>query len=191
MLKVIVFEGPRGAGKSTVARLLRNTIDGATLMNLTGFKTDGEAGLEKIMDYYEALQSYLMVLHSSSHEYTVIFDRTFFSEMVYSPIYKSYDFMPVYEQLLSALFECTDSLHLFFLRVDDTDVLYSRLQREKVLLFDQVEESITQSMKQQQSYENLFEGIEKYFVEKDGCYTVIDTSYMLPEQVKEVIMEAL
>lgn len=191
MLKAIVLEGPRGTGKSTVTRLLRDTIDGATLINMTGFKSDDMVGLAKITDYYKALFEYLQSLSNSPYSYTVIFDRTFFSEMVYAPIYKSYDFKPIYDRLLKMLFSCTDSLHLFFLKVNDTDVLCSRLKRDKVLLFDQVEESITQSMKQQQYYEALFEGIEKNFVGKKGCYKVIDTSYLPPERVKEVIMEAL
>lgn len=191
MLKAIVLEGPRGTGKSTVTRLLRETIDGATLINMTGFKTDGAEGLAKITDYYTALFDYLKTLSDSPYTFVVIFDRTFFSEMVYAPIYKSYDFTPIYNRLLKLLFNCTDSLHLFFLKVSDTNVLSSNLNRDKVLLFDQVEESITQSMKQQQYYETLFESIEEHFVGKERCYKVIDTSYLSPIQVKEVIMEAL
>lgn len=190
MLKVIILEGPRGTGKSTVARLLRETIDGATLINPTGFGTDGEEGLHKISEYYQSLDGYLHDLASADNEYTVIFDRTFFSECVYSRIYKSYNFKPVYDYLLTSLLACADSVHLFFMKIEDEVELAKRLSRDKVKLFDHVEESVTQSTKQQQYYENLFEGIESKFVEKGG-YMVIDTSKLTPAEVKMKIMEAI
>lgn len=191
MLKVHILEGPRGTGKSTVARLLRDTIDGATLINPTGFGTDGEEGLHKISEYYQALDAYLHDLASADHEFTVIFDRTFFSEWVYSRIYKSYDFSPMYNYLLTSLLACAESVHLFFLTIEDDVELANRLSRDKVKLFDHVEESVIQSTKQQEYYKKLFSGIESNFVDKKGGYMVIDTSKLTPAEVKERIMEAI
>lgn len=191
MLKVHILEGPRGTGKSTVGRLLRDTIDGATLINPTGFGTDGDEGLHKISEYYQALDSYLHDLASADNEYTVIFDRTFFSEWVYSRIYKSYDFKPMYDYLLTSLLSCAESVNLFFLTLGDEAELANRLTRDKVKLFDHVEESVAQSTKQQQYYEELFEGIESKFVDKKGGYMVIDTAGLTPADVKTKIMEAI
>lgn len=191
MLKVIILEGPRGTGKSTVGRLLRDTIDGATLMNPTGFSADGTEGLHKISEYYQALDAYLHDLASADNEFTVIFDRTFFSEAVYSRIYKSYDFAPVYSYLFTSLLACAEEVHLFFLKINDTDELAKRLSRDKVKLFDHVEESVNQSTMQQTYYEQLFEGIESNFVDKKGGYMVIDTSALSPAEVKKQIMEAI
>lgn len=191
MLKVIILEGPRGTGKSTVGRLLRDTIEGATLMNPTGFGTDGADGLHKITEYYQSLDTYLHELASADSEFVVIFDRTFFSEWVYSRIYKSYNFTPMYDYLLTSLLSCAESVHLFFLSIESEEELAGRLSRDKVKLFNHVDESVAQSTKQQQYYKQLFDGIENKFVEKRGGYMMIDTTGITPAQVKEKIMEAI
>ncbi len=197
MLKLIILEGPRGTGKSTITRKLRDKVDGATLINLTGFKTDGEEGLAKIKSYYNSLDTYLHHLSKSQHTYTVIFDRTFFSEVVYSKIYKSYDFTASYNYLLNSLFDCVDELHLFYLRLNDGDKLRERLNRDKVQLFDKVEESVAESFKQQEYYDALFSDMASVMLNvnsdtsKIRTFKTIQTDSLSIEDVYDIIMEGI
>ena len=191
MLKLIILEGPRGSGKSTVARELRNSIEGSTLINPTGFKDDGGEGLRKIISYYEAMEAYLKALSASSETFCVIFDRTFFSEVVYSRIYKDYDFNPAYEWFLNSMLNYTNELDLFYMKLSNEEELRERLNRDKVQLFDKVEESVAQSTKQQQYYDQLFDGIQSRFIGHPRSFHVIETSGLSTEDVKKTIMEVV
>lgn len=197
MLKLIILEGPRGTGKSTITRKLRDKVDGATLINLTGFKADGDEGLKKIKKYYDAMDTYIHHLAMSPHMYTVIFDRTFFSEVVYSQIYKSYDFTTAYRYLVNSLFDCADELHLFYLRLSDKDKMRERLNRDKVQLFDKIEESVAESFKQQEYYDALFRDMpsvlldDKIDTSGKHNFTTIDTDDLSIDDVFNMIMEAI
>lgn len=190
MLRIVVLEGPRGAGKSTVARLLRSAVEGSTLINLTGFKEDGDTGLKKIRMYYKSLHMYLELLSTSNEDFTIIFDRTFFSEMVYSPLYKSYDFTTLYDYYCKDLLRVADTLDIYFLTVWDRDILGERLTRDKVALFGHVEESIDQSLSQQRSYQQLFDNfIDMYGEHSYMNLYKIDTSHMTPEEIRNSIIK--
>ena len=191
MLKLIILEGPRGSGKSTVARELRNSVEGSTLINPTGFKDDGEQGLHKIASYYDALESFLKSLSDSSETFCVISDRMFFSEVVYSRIYKKYDFLPIYHRLLTSLLDYVDELHVFYMKTSDEEVLKQRLNRDKVQLFDKVEETIAQSTRQQHHYDKLFDDIGIHLIDEKGSFNVIETSGLTPQDVKETILEVI
>lgn len=191
MLKLIILEGPRGSGKSTVARELRNSIEGSTLINPTGFKDDGGQGLRKIISYYEAMEQYLKNLSSSIETFCVIFDRTFFSEVVYSRIYKQYDFSPAFEWFFNSMLAYTDELYLFHMKLSNEEELRERLNRDKVQLFDKVEESVVQSTIQQQHYDQLFDGIQNRFIDSTRSFNVIETSGLSAEDVKKTILEVV
>lgn len=189
MLKVIIIEGARGGGKSTVARLLRNSIEGSTLINLTGFKESGPKGLEKIEAYYDGVCLYLEALAASHQDFTVIFDRTFFSEMVYAPLYKDYDFTSTYNRLCRHLLRIAGSLEVYLFTVGDNDVLGNRLMRDKVELFGSIEESVHQSLIQQSGYQKLFVKFEQDY--KDNLhmeFLEIDTAGLTPELICKIIM---
>lgn len=189
MLKVIILEGPRGTGKSTVARLLRNAIEGSTLINLTGFKEDEDKGLSKIRRYYLALNEYLTSLKNTGEDFTIIFDRTFFSEMVYAPLYKSYDFSEMYKCLCELLLDSADSVEIFFLTVYDREEFAHRLTRDKVELFGSVEESVDQSLAQQRGYQQVFDNFTDEWGHSSNMKLYkIDTSFLTPEDVKNEIL---
>lgn len=188
MLTVKIIEGPRGVGKTTVARLLRNRIEGSTLINLTGFKADGEEGFKKIKRYYIALQGYLDALKKSGEDYTIIFDRTFFSEMVYSPLYKSYDFKEFYDHLCRELIENVDKLEIYFLTLYDREEMARRLVRDKVGLFDSVEESVDQSLSQQRGYKDLFDNFLESHDNSQFIFRTFNTADYTPDELKDIII---
>lgn len=191
MLNVIIIEGPRGSGKSTVARELRNQIDGLTLINPTGFKEDGKTGLDKITDYYQALDSYLNSLARSEQLFNVLFDRTFFSECVYSNVYKSYDFLPSYSIFLNSMLSCANHISLYYLTVDDDEELAQRLTtRNKVGLFDNlISDDISNIRTQQLYYDEMFRGIKEQMSNRGFLFRDIDTSNELIEGIVGLIKE--
>lgn len=188
-MDVIVFEGARGAGKSTVARSIRDSIAWSTLINPTGFQEDGEEGLLKIERYYKAWESFLEKMSDVKNQ-TVIFDRFFFSEMVYSPLYKNYDFYEMYNKMCKALIRHADTVQIYFLTVEDKTVLYERLKRDKVELFGYVEESVEQTLLQQALYKKLFDRfMDQYVSEPNLDLFRIDTSILTPDEIKQMILK--
>lgn len=192
MLKIKILEGPRGVGKSTVARLLRNSIEGSTLINLTGFKEDGQAGFDKIKEYYIALNAYLRTLHESDATYTILFDRFWFSEVVYGPQFKSYheDFREVYEALNHDLLSVVDDIEIYFLTISSREQLRQRLVRDKVGLFGYVKESVDNSLIQQDIYEKVFDNfVDEYGDKYNFNLYKIDTTDLTPEDIKNNIIK--
>jgi thymidylate kinase len=188
LVKAIIVEGPRGAGKSAVTRILRNRIEGSTLINLTGFKADHTYGFDKIYQYYD--RSILPILENLDGDYTFIFDRHFFSEMVCSELYKSYDFGMAYVELMRRLVDSVDELEVYYLRITDPDELNRRLNsREKVKLFDSVPENVGQSLQQQKEYDKWMDIFDFNFGNLDHVsYVTIDTSNMAPEEIADIIL---
>ena len=155
-MKNIVFEGARGTGKSTVARYVRDNTTNSTLINFTGFNEKGQEGLQKIASYYS--NWYKFFHNFKGADLIFVHDRFYFSEMVYSKLYKDYDFSNTYYFLNKAMPAFFDDIQLVFL-VASRDTLKMNLDREKVRLFGDVQESVEQSMKQQAEYYML---LEKY-----------------------------
>ncbi|MMZ52638.1 thymidylate kinase [compost metagenome] len=150
MAKIVILEGARGAGKTTLAQKLRSKIFGTTLINPTGFPEDGDKGKYKIVNYYQNL---ILYLDSLSNEYSIILDRSFISEMVYSKIYKEYDFRPYYNAFCDQLFFSNKhDITLFYMMISPEQV-GGRLSRDKAKLFNSVKDKEVEVMKQQGEYE--------------------------------------
>jgi thymidylate kinase len=96
-MEIDIFEGARGTGKSTLAFKMRQRTPETTLINFTGFHTDGEAGLWKATYYYKTWFKYLFQMYN--HDSKLVFDRFYFSESVFSNLYKEYDFLNTYLEL--------------------------------------------------------------------------------------------
>lgn len=185
MAKLIIIEGPRGVFKSTVTRLLRDRIEGSTLINLTGFKENGQQGYLKIWNYYENV---MRMIEGLQDDYTLIFDRHFFSEMVYSRLYKSYDFTKAYVLLIQRLLNAAEEIEVYYFTIKDVHVLNERLNRKKLNLFDSVPENVEETMKQQVGYdwvmstfERMTEGLEHV------TYRKLDTTNRQPEELADMI----
>ena len=97
--KLIVIEGPQGVGKTNLANYLRENIKSSNLYRLSGIPDKTKTGLSKNKEMYEGLISYLKTLENTGMN--LIFDRTFFTEKVYSSLrLKDYNFDDAYYELL-------------------------------------------------------------------------------------------
>lgn len=190
-MEITIIEGARGTGKTSVARLIRQRVSEVTLVNPTGFHEDGEKGLQKISDYYNSWMSYLagMCIHDSK----ILFDRFFFTERVFSEFYKSYNFKPVYFDLLDELEELAYmgvKVNLILLTINDEKELSKRLTRDKVA-FANVAESVEESMKQQERYKSLFTSMRYRFETSNIKLHTIDTTSKSNDHVYTEVVEKL
>lgn len=186
MLDVSIIEGGRGTGKSTVVSKIRQLIPETTLINPTGFHADGGEGLEKIEHYYDAWFDLLYFL--KSHNSSMVFDRFYFSEMVFSKLYKRYDFKKSYtdyNEMLGELVKRGANINIFFLTINDEEELKNRLTRDKVP-FGKAEESVKETLQQQKEYKELFDKLREESILK---IHYIDTSGKTTDEVYEEILQ--
>ena len=186
MLDILICEGARGTGKSTVVNKMRQLIPETTLVNPTGFHTDGGKGLEKIEHYYDAWFDLMYFL--KGHNSSMVFDRFYFSEMVFSKLYKEYDFKPAYidySHMLEELVKRGVNINIFFLTINDKKELKNRLTRDKVP-FGKAEESVKETLQQQKEYKELFDKLRD-----DSILNIhyIDTSGKTTDEVYEEILQ--
>lgn len=191
MLEITIIEGCRGTGKSTIASRLRQTTSETTLINFTGFHADGEEGLSKVLVYYK---SFLQMFNRlSAHDSKFIFDRFFFSEMIYSQLYKDYDFTDCYFDLLDNLELLTQigvKINIFYLTINDEEELRNRLMRDKVP-FGKAEESVRESLRQQTLYSILFDSLYENRAIKNSNLNIyeIDTSGLTTDEIYNEILQ--
>lgn len=167
-MRIIILEGARGSGKSTIANMMRQRMSETTLINPTGFHTDGDEGLEEIKQYYDAW--YSMLENLPKHDSIYVFDRFYFSEMVFSSLYKSYDFREKYLNLLDSLDKFSGAetkVDVFYFVINNPKELKNRLHRDKIGFAD-VEESVGKSMEQQDRYSMLFKHFKNYTNDNDN-----------------------
>ena len=152
---IIIVEGPQGAGKTTFTNYLREKIPSSDLYRLTGIKDKTKTGYPKIKRKYLKLLEYI----DNCEDVNMIFDRTFFSEEIYSRLgYKSYSFHDIYEELLTKLDKLNFDIYFVTLYLEDTAEYETRIQRDKhnYQKFD-----VESSIKQQEAYLELANEIEK------------------------------
>ncbi|UUV47088.1 thymidylate kinase [Bacillus phage vB_BanS-Thrax5] len=185
MAHITIIEGTRGSGKSTVARKMRDKISEMTLINFTGFHDDGYEGMKKVYRYYI---NWISTLHGFCKEdIKIICDRFFFSEQVYSQLYKDYDFTDRYNFLAKELFVLSQiglDVDIVFLKVEEEEILQQRLMRDKVA-FAEVAENAKESLRQQEGYEKVF---NDFYMKHVGNGTIrlhtIITDNLSPEEVE-------
>jgi thymidylate kinase len=186
-MKITIIEGARGTGKSTIASKLRQKTADTTLINFTGFSEDGQSGLLKVTDYY--CNWMIFFNRMRNHKSNFVFDRFYFSESVYSLLYKDYSFTDVYRSLNDMLIDLSDEvvIDIFFLTVNDEEVLKQRLLRDKVP-FGKADENVQQSILQQTTYRHLFHNLDGN--ENLKIHT-IDTSHISIDEVYDKIVGKL
>lgn len=185
MSRIVVIEGARGTGKSTVARNARQKIPEITLVNPVGFHADGKEGLRKIVQYYASWINFISEMWN--HDSTFVFDRFFFTERVFSELYKEYDFTDYYEEFLEELSEIAD-VDVVFFTIEDEKELKRRLTRDKVP-FGKVEESVAETMNQQELYRNIMFDMESNYA--NIKLHEIDTTSLTPEEVEELVFKII
>lgn len=155
-MKLIVVEGPQGCGKTNLTNYLRDNIAASNLYRLTGGKDKTITGKEKSIKMYYALLNYIKELENT--DVNLIFDRTFFTEQVYTKLgYKDFDFTDVYEDLLSMFGELDFEVYYISLYLKDTSIFKTRLKREH---HNYQSFSLENSTNQQNAYKSLLPGIK-------------------------------
>lgn len=188
-MEITILEGARGTGKSTLAFKLRQRTPETTLINFTGFHTDGEEGLSRVSDYYKTWITFLLAM--GQHESNYVFDRFYFSEQVFSKLYKEYDFTDNYELLNDFIEDLSFfgvKINIFFLTINDEEELKQRLIRDKVP-FGKAEESVTETLAQQAQYAENFRAFQFMYANDNLKVHTVDTSGKTNEQVYEEIQK--
>lgn len=190
-MELLIFEGARGTGKSTLTFKMRQKLKESTLINPTGFHTDGIEGLDKTSKYYDSWMRFLIDM--SNHDSTFIFDRFYFSERVYSSLYKEYDFTDKYNSLneyLEDLSHMGVKIKIFLLTIEDKDELRGRLIRDKIP-FGKAEESVEQTLQQQDVYKKIFDSIDYNYGSDNLKVYKVDTSGKTSDDVYVEVLKNL
>lgn len=155
MAHIVILEGARLSGKSTIARHLRNNVNYSTLINMTGFKETGEEGKDKITRYYRSWVNFFNSLPVGGDE-VFILDRFAISEVVYSRLYKDYDFMDEFLHLFEEL-RGQHKISIAFIDVSSESLIRDRASRRKKALYKDIEDNVQEVVKQRNGYRQIEE----------------------------------
>lgn len=160
--KIIVVEGPQGAGKTTITDYLRYTIPYSNLYRLSGTSDSTPTGKEKAEEMYIDLLQYLKKLENKS--INLIFDRTFFTEENYCRLgKKQYIFTDVYNKLLEEFAKLDFDIYYITLYLENEEHYKQRLNRKEKAVFKGSEFGVNNSKNQQRVYLEMSKEIkEKY-----------------------------
>ena len=160
--KIIVVEGPQGAGKTTITDFLRHTLPYSNLYRLSGTADSTAAGKKKAEEMYIDLLDYMKKLENKS--INLIFDRTFFTEENYCRLgIKEYTFADVYEKLLEQFSKLDFDIYYITLYLQDENEYVERLKRDGKAVFKGAEFKAESSIKQQRVYLEMSKEVkEKY-----------------------------
>ena len=160
--KIIVVEGPQGAGKTTITDFLRHTLPYSNLYRMSGTADSTVAGKKKAEDMYVDLIEYIKKMENKS--INLIFDRTFFTEENYCRLkYKEYSFTDVYEKLLDEFANLDFEIYYITLYLENENEYVERLKRDGKAVFKGAEFKAENSKKQQKIYLEMADEIkEKY-----------------------------
>ena len=149
--KLIIVEGPQGAGKTTYTDHIRNSIPYTNLYRLSGTSDSSIEGKKKSEEMYNHLLDYMEGLQNKS--INLLFDRTFFTEENYCRLgKKDYSFTDVYEKLLDRLAKMDFDIYYITLYLKDTNEYEKRLAREGKGVTKYSKFSIENSITQQNLY---------------------------------------
>lgn len=160
--KLIVVEGPQGAGKTTVTDYIRHSLTYTNLYRLNGTSDSSPEGLNKAKKMYEDLLEYLEKLENTN--INLLFDRTFFTEENYCRLgKKQYSFTEVYNKLLEKFSKLDFEIYYITLYLENTEIYNQRLQRGEKADVAYAKFGAQKSIEQQKVYLEMAEEIkEKY-----------------------------
>ena len=160
--KIIVVEGPQGAGKTTITDFLRHTLPYSNLYRLSGTADSTAAGKKKAEEMYIDLLDYMKKLENKS--INLIFDRTFFTEENYCRLgIKEYTFTDVYEKLLEQFAKLDFDIYYITLYLQDENEYVERLKRDGKAVFKGAEFKAESSIKQQRVYLEMADEIKNKY----------------------------
>ena len=183
--KIIIVEGPQGAGKTTITDYIRKVIPYTNLYRLSGTADVTKSGKEKAKVMYDDLMDYIEKLQNKS--INLLFDRTFFTEEVYCRLgFKDYSFTDVYNKLLNRLSQMDFDIYYITLYLSNEDEYVTRLDRAGKAKVKYTKFEKQSSVNQQNEYLKLAEEIkEKYknihVVNIDNCRNLEDVQKELKE----------
>lgn len=160
--KLIVVEGPQGAGKTTITDFLRHFLSYTNLYRLCGTSDSTPTGKKKAEDMYVDLLEYMKKMENKS--INLVFDRTFFTEENYCRLgKKQYSFTDVYEKLLEDFSKLDFETYYITLYLSDESLYNERLNRAGKAVFQVSKFEASNSINQQRMYLKMAEEIkEKY-----------------------------
>lgn len=181
--KIIIVEGPQGAGKTTITDYIRKVIPYTNLYRLSGTADITKTGKEKAKVMYEDLMNYIEKLQNKS--INLLFDRTFFTEEVYCRLgFKDYSFTDVYNKLLDRLSQMDFDIYYITLYLGNEDEYITRLNRDGKARVKYTKFEKQSSVNQQNEYLKLANEIkEKY---KNIHVIIIDNCRKLEDVQKEL-----
>ena len=183
--KLIVVEGPQGAGKTTVTDYIRNKLPYTNLYRLNGTADSSPTGKEKSRIMYTDLVDYIEKLQNKS--INLLFDRTFFTEEVYCRLkFKEYNFSDIFEELLSRLSNFDFEFYYITLYLSDSEEFEKRLDRKEKCDVKYAKFAKESSLKQQEAYLQLAKEVkEKYnninVINIDTCKDIEDVKKEIDE----------
>ena len=160
--KLIVVEGPQGAGKTTITDYLRYSLSYTNLYRMCGTSDTTKTGLKKATDMYENLVDYIEKLENLS--INLVFDRTFFTEENYCRLgKKEYSFTEVYNKLLEKFSKLDFDIYYITLYLEDESLYSERLSRSGKATFATSKFGVENSIMQQKVYLEMAEEIRKKY----------------------------
>ena len=160
--KLIVVEGPQGAGKTTVTDYIRHGLKYTNLYRLCGTADSSPTGKQKAKDMYWDLLEYIEKMENKS--INLVFDRRFFTEEIYSRLkFKEYNFSDEYEKLLNKFNTLDFDIYYITLYLEDTELFKKRLVRDDKAITDYAKFNIDSSKKQQEQYLKMADEISSKY----------------------------
>lgn len=186
--KIIIVEGPQGVGKTTFTNLLREKMKSTDLYRLSGIKDRTESGMAKIKLKYEKLLEYM----ENCEDINMVFDRTFFTNEVYSRLgYQNYDFSLIYNELLAKLDTLKNiekyDIYLVILYLENESLYENRIKRDK---HEYQKFEAESSMLQQREYLKLASEVENETKHIKVIRIANDTKELQEENLKKYFEEA-
>ncbi len=160
--KLIVVEGPQGAGKTTITDFLRYSLSYTNLYRLSGTADSSPTGKKKAEDMYVDLIEYIKKLENKN--INLVFDRTFFTEENYCRLgKKQYDFSDVYVKLLKEFSKLDFEIYYITLYLENEKLYNERLNRDGKAIVETSKFSAENSIGQQRVYLQMADEIQKEY----------------------------